>query len=540
MKELMKIEANRVVEIELRSTGEYKNPFMDVTLDVEFVAPSGDKKLVPAFWAGEKTWKVRYASPETGTHAYKTICSDEEDTGLHDVTGELEVTPYSGDNPLYRHGFLRIAADNRHFEHEDGTPFLWLADTWWKCLSKRMSLDDFRELAADRAEKGFSVVQIVCGPYPDEDHFQESWKNEAGFPYLKEDFSEVNPEYWEYADKRIFHLVEAGLSPAIVGSWGRNDCEGMKLVGLEGMKRHWRYLIARYGALPTTWIVAGEAQGELWTACSKYVRELDFIDRPTTVHPHDSGRASVTDESCINFDMLQTGHGGTTKVAIEKFNVSCGRKPAMPVLIGEHSYEQHMQTGYPDVQRYIFWASMLSGAAGLTYGAAGIWHAGIKEDYGTCYMYDRTTWQEGMTFEGATHIGNGKKFLEKYDWQRFEPHPEWTRLEAYAAGIPGEIRFIYTPVAPYNWAGPLVKGLEPNIPYRAYYYDPVRDIRDDRCIVINKDPVKGEKNANPFTDGRKHAESDLKPDDVIEVDGRSFVGPPKPSPQDWVFVLERA
>lgn len=55
MKELMKIEANRVVEIELRSTGEYKNPFMDVTLDVEFVAPSGDKKLVPAFWAGEKT-----------------------------------------------------------------------------------------------------------------------------------------------------------------------------------------------------------------------------------------------------------------------------------------------------------------------------------------------------------------------------------------------------------------------------------------------------------------------------------------------------
>ena len=41
----------------------------------------------------------------------------------------------------------------------------------------------------------------------------------------------------------------------------------------------------------------------------------------------------------------------------------------------------------------------LSGAAGLTYGAAGIWHAGTKEDYGICYRYDRTTWEEGMIKE---------------------------------------------------------------------------------------------------------------------------------------------
>ncbi len=32
-------------------------------------------------------------------------------------------------------------------------------------------------------------------------------------------------------------------------------------------------------------------------------------------------------------------------------------------------------------------------------GAAGIWHAGTKEDYGICYRYDRTTWEEGMIKE---------------------------------------------------------------------------------------------------------------------------------------------
>lgn len=375
----------------------------------------------------------------------------------------IEVTPYTGETPLYCHGQLRISDDRRHFEQADGTPFFWLGDTWWKCLAKRLTWEGFQSLTADRKEKGFSVIQIVCGPYPDEDRFQETWKNEGGFPYLKEDFSEVNPEYFDYADRRIFHLVEAGLVPAIVGSWGRHDCEGMKLVGLDGMKRHWRYLIARYGALPTAWIVAGEADGELWTKLAKYVRETDFHDRPTTMHPRQSGRASVTDETAINFDMLQTGHGGRAKEAIDKFKVAYNRQPAMPVLIGEHSYEKHMQTGFADVQRYVFWASILSGAAGLTYGAAGIWHAGTKEDYGTCYQYDRTTWEEGMKFEGAAQIGYGRRFLEKYDWQRFEPHPEWTDFDCYAAGIPGEIRFIFSPLGIYNWEGPWVRGLEPNI-----------------------------------------------------------------------------
>ena len=47
----------------------------------------------------------------------------------------LHVTAYTGDNPLLKHGFLRVSANKRHFEHADGTPFLWLGDTWWKCLA---------------------------------------------------------------------------------------------------------------------------------------------------------------------------------------------------------------------------------------------------------------------------------------------------------------------------------------------------------------------------------------------------------------------
>ena len=480
-----------VFETSFTSARKYDNPFMDVEVDVVF--QSGDREwVVPAFWAGGDRWTVRFAPPVQGQYTFKVTCSDPSNEGLNGNERSLRVTAYAGDNPLLTHGFLRVSADQRHFEHADGTPFLWLGDTWWKCLCKRMTWEGFQELTADRKAKGFSVVQIVCGPYPDEGHFQERWKNEAGFPYTARGFERVNPEYFDYADRRIKCLADAGIVPAIVGGWGRGDCDGMALAGIDGMKRHWRYLIARYGAYPTIWIVGGESHGPLWTEAAMYVRATDFHDRPTTMHPGQSGRSSVTDESSINFDMLQTGHGGWSrdnrgaKNVIPALKAAYDRKPPMPVVIGEHSYEQHMQTGFADVQRYVFWASALSGSAGLTYGAAGIWHAGVEGDPGLARVYDRTTWKEGMQFAGSTQLGYGKKLLEQYAWEKFEVHPEWTDPGSFAAGIPGQVRFIYTPNrGVYNWKGLLVKGLEPDVSYRAFYFDPVRGTRDDLGTVIN-------------------------------------------------------
>jgi hypothetical protein len=135
-------------------------------------------------------------------------------------------------------------------------------DTWWKNLSKRMTWDGFQELTADRKKKGFSVIQIVCGPYPDEGPFEPSWENEGGMPYKTQDFKVLNPDYFKYTDRRLEHLVDAEMVPAIVGAWGRADCDALKAVGAEGLKRHWRYLIARYGAYPVVWILGGELENE--------------------------------------------------------------------------------------------------------------------------------------------------------------------------------------------------------------------------------------------------------------------------------------
>ena len=192
------VEANQVAEVALVSGKTYANPLTDAQLDAVVTQPDGTQLRVPGFWAGGTDWRFRYASGKLGSHNWRTECTDTANSGLHGMTGSITVTASTSTHLLFQHGPIRVAGDKRHFEHADGTPFLWLGDTWWKGLCKRLTWEGFQELTADRKTKGFSVVQIVCGPYPDENFFAPSWENEGGQPYLAKDMSVINPKYFEY------------------------------------------------------------------------------------------------------------------------------------------------------------------------------------------------------------------------------------------------------------------------------------------------------------------------------------------------------
>ena len=486
-----KAESNVVVEITFDAAKRHLDPFLKVALDVVFTDPGGAQRTVPAFWAGGNQWKVRYASPLVGAHRYRSQSSEVGDAGLHGVEGRVEITPYTGSNPLYRHGPIRVAPDKRHFEYVDGTPFFWLADTWWKGLAKRLTWEGFRELAADRKGKGFNVVQIVCGAYPDEGSFEARWENEGGKPYETRDYSVVNPRYFEYADRRLQFLVDSGIMPAIVGAWGRRDCDAMQITGVDGIKRHWRHVVARYGAYPVVWIPGGEIDAGAkwgrgpWGEVGRYIRAIDPYRRLLTCH---AGRgAGKSEDLLIDFNMAGGSHFQPTAAAtLLSFTKTYFSQPTMPVLCGETGYEGHMQRHFQDAQRHVFWMYLLSGAAGHTYGAAGIHHMGVEGDPGLMPIWDYTTWKEAMQFPGATQVGQGRKLLEQYPWWRFEPHPEWTDDDCFAAGIPGQLRFIYMPKRNvYDWSGPRLKNLETGVPYRAYYFDPAAGRRFDLGVIMN-------------------------------------------------------
>ena len=128
---------HQVAEQSLQSAKQHSAPF-EVTVDIAIESPSGVVRRVPAFWAGERTWRWRYSSTESGVHRYRTEADDRDDAGLHGVEGALELETYRGANPLYRHGPLAVSDDKRYLRHQDGTPFFWLGDTWWMGLCKRL------------------------------------------------------------------------------------------------------------------------------------------------------------------------------------------------------------------------------------------------------------------------------------------------------------------------------------------------------------------------------------------------------------------
>ncbi len=135
------------------------------------------------------------------------------------------MTPYSGENPLYLHGPLQVAASQRYLVHADGTPFFWLGDTWWMGLCHRLHWpDEFQALAADRKQKGFNVVQLVAGLYPDMPAFDPRGANEAGFPW-EPNYARIRPEYFDAADRRIEYLADQGITPCIV-ALGATLCRG--------------------------------------------------------------------------------------------------------------------------------------------------------------------------------------------------------------------------------------------------------------------------------------------------------------------------
>ena len=472
-------EANVPVEIAFSAARTHDDPFRGVTLDVVVTGPDGATRKVPAFWAGGSLWKVRYASPGTGLHRWKSVCNDIQDSGLHGLEGVIRVDPYRGDNPLFRHGPIRVAADRRHFEHADGSPFFWLGDTWWMGLCHRLHYpEEFQRLAADRKHKGFTVVQIVAGLYPDMDPFDPRGANEAGFPWdpgfpreagrngganetgfpWEARYTRIRPAYFDAADARLRHLVDQGITPCIVGAWGYF----MPWMGVEKLEAHWRYLIARYGSWPVVWCAAGEAnlpwylakgfpyddreQVKGWTEVMRSIRATDPFHRPLTVHPTAinfyTARHATDDAALLDFDMLQTPHGQreAVPITVKAVRDSYDAKPVMPVLDGEASYEMLMDSLPTEWTRAMFWIGMTGGAAGHTYGANGIWQVnrrgqphGKSPHGGT---YGKIPWDEAMNLPGSTQMGIGKRFFESLPWTRMVPMPSSVAWAGSEADVP--------------------------------------------------------------------------------------------------------
>jgi hypothetical protein len=63
-------------EASVKNAGSYRNPYVDVTLDVTYESPDGKRTKFWGFHDGGRTWKIRFMPARIGTWKYDAVFSD--------------------------------------------------------------------------------------------------------------------------------------------------------------------------------------------------------------------------------------------------------------------------------------------------------------------------------------------------------------------------------------------------------------------------------------------------------------------------------
>ena len=458
-------------ETSFQSSRDYQNPVQDVALDVEFEC-EGTRVTAHAFWDGEHTWRVRFSPERPGRWAWRLHGPPDGDNGFDRTGGSFECVPAAGINVLYERGPIRVSDNQRHFVHADGTPFFWLGDTAWNGPLKS-SESDWTEYLSDRAQKGFNVIQFVA----------TQWISAAGDAegrpaYLGRDRIRIEPAFFRRLDRRIDAINAFGMVAAPVLAWAAgwnpdsshlNPGNSLSDKQLELLIR---YLVARYGAHQTIWILAGDGiyqgvEAERWRRIGH--RALSGTTRPATVHP--GGKVWSAPEfrmaPWFHFNGYQSGHWNDD----DNFRwINEGppsndwrTEPLCPHLNLEPCYEGHraMATGRvmdaSDVRHAAYWSLLASPPAGITYGAHGIWS---WESTPALPMSHPNTgiapaWRDALHFPGSASMARLKAIFASIDWHRLMPCPELVEHQpgreqpalfiAAARSVAGDLAMVYLP-----------------------------------------------------------------------------------------------
>lgn len=511
-------------EVRFQVEGSHSNPYLDVDASILLTLPGGQQMRVPAFWSGGRTWRARFSASRVGYHSYRVQVAGAEGTAYPE--GEVEVVPYAGGNKLFKHGPIGIDASRTHLCHEDGKPFFWLADTWWYGATSRCHWPDaFRTLVQDRAHKGFTVILMVVGIPPEIAESDPEASNEGGQPFLG-GWDRVNPDYFDFVDKRVACLVDAGLVPCIAGAWGHH----VDWAGAGAIAHFWKYLVARYSAYPVIWCLSGEADlfpelstgpvaravsalvpprvrgSRLWSgatgALARAIQALDtrgLRDRRhkweqvgrtltaadpwhhiVTTHPVPGvySHESVNNAPWLNLTGIQSGHSQQAAYHMVKAILEARHlAPRRPIVNLEPWYEGILGQFWAEHQRYAFWLCFLAGAAGHTYGANGVWQMSSSGDDFLGH-WGKTDWRTSFRFAGSSQLGMARAFLETLQWWELVPRTDWitphwgSRREdmPFAAAAGTDLILIYFPATRKSFAADL-SNLDVGRAYHSSWFD---------------------------------------------------------------------
>lgn len=410
------------------------DPYTEFAL--ELTTPTGEKRTIPGFWDGGRTWKVRVRPDEEGTYKFRTT-SNPPVPGLDGIAGSFDASPQKTINPFLANGPLRVARAGTFLQHQNGKPFFFLADTCWTgpALS---TAPDWDEYLRDRARKRFTAVQFNClSPWrtaPTDANGQVAYE-------LKDGRAVPNVHFFHRLDQRLHAVNLAGLLAVPVLAWAHKKGDAGFDLTDEQLVPLVKYQLARYHAHHCLFVLAGDArynpaEAEKWKKVGRAVF-ADFPGQLATTHPTGMNFPwkGWEDEKWLTVLGYQSGHGddaNTLKWIHSGTPAEFGRRkdPFRPVINLEPPYEGH--NGYQSrkphsdysVRRAVYWSLLNGPVAGVTYGGHGVWSWHAKpgeEPTDHAGTGPAKAWKDALDLPGATQMGHVRKFFEALPWTELRP-----------------------------------------------------------------------------------------------------------------------
>lgn len=428
----------RVIELSLEAPRIFENPLHDAQLVATLTNPSGHSVTWNGFWDGGTDWRLRYSPDEEGVWNYQLELRDADGIVVTSSKGSFTVLPALNETIFDRHGAVRVADDKRNLVHADGTPFFWMGDTAWNG-PLRSTDDEWEVYLSTRVRQGFSAVQWVA----------TQWRSsltdiEGNLTFTGSERIQVNPTFFQRLDGKVESMTAANLLNVPVMLWAVGHGANPNVDPGYGLPEEEatllaRYQVARWGAYPVVWILAGDGRyfGD-FAARWRRIGRATFGDQPhAPVAMHCGGEQwpadELRDEPWIGILGYQSGHGDSDKTLNWIVNgppaTEWNKEPRLFQINFEPAYENHVayHSRLPhtphSVRTAIYWSLLNAPTAGVTYGGHGVW----GWDDGTTAPADHPStgvplpWRQALTMPAAEQVQNIISFFTTIEWWTLSP-----------------------------------------------------------------------------------------------------------------------
>jgi len=430
-----------VYEESLASSTQYGNPLQQADLSAVFVSPAGKRHRTYGFWDGGDTWRLRFSPNESGQWTFTTECSDTGNAGLHNRKGTFLVANARQGHRFHEHGPVQVSRDGRYFAHDDGTPFFWLADTAWNGPLKSTD-EEWAFYLRTRQRQKFNAVQWVATQW----RASPSGDRDGRLAFTGQEAIEINPAYFQQLDRKVQALSDAGFLNVPVLLWAIGGGSNPRInpgfsLPEDQAVRLARYMVARWQAYPTVWILPGDGdyRGEKsmrWKRIGLAVFG-NVTHSPVMLHP--GGMQwhwkEFHEEKWLGAIGYQSGHGdeeNTLRWMLEgPATEDWTKMPHRPFINLEPPYEDHIayQSKKPhddaSVRRAIYWCLLNTPTAGTSYGAHGVWGWDDGSGPPTDHPGSGTPrpWKEALELPGANQMAHLYDTFSSIDFWRLRPAP---------------------------------------------------------------------------------------------------------------------